>query len=544
MNDLLKTLRLVRQCDKGAFWRRIVYVVLQSIIPLLNIYILKLLIDRVTMGAGDASAAPSFLPLLALMALLYFSNMVLGCLYGVNSETIAQRSIDHTADVVQQQAVRLDMAYYDNPAYHDTFHRAQQEASYRPIQVFNSCMSLLGSVVAIAGVGVMLLTSTWWIVVVMIAAVVPSFLIRLHKARSIYAFRKSNTQLYRQTGYYGTVLSARDYAKEIRAYGLMPFFRTRFVRSRKQLVSKILSISKRIGMWEIACALIEAVAMVVVVWMLVRQTYSSAITVGTFVMLFEAFRRGQGYLMSLATSVASLYDNRLFIGNLFEFLNLQPSIVDCDLPVEMPTSVETVEFRNVTFRYPDMDHNVLEHYSLVAERGTVTTIEGQNGAGKSTLVKLLLRLYDPDDGEILINGIDIRTIALSSLRAGVCTLFQDFVRYNCTLRENLTFAAPQSSSPQSATAPLGTADADRMVDFVGQLPRGYDTMLGRMFDGGAELSMGQWQRIAIARVLRSDSPIIVLDEPMAWLDAQARAQLHQIIDQQKQNKIIIMINHI
>ena len=539
MKNLWQALLMVRRCDSASFRWRLLYVVLSSLLPLANLYILKLLVDSVTDAVRGVLPATVCLPYLLAMVGVFLLNRAVAALNGINNDVLAQRLIDYMSDLVQRQAARLDMAYYDTPAYHDTLHRAQQEAGSRPIRILDNSMSVIGSLISIIGVVALLVTASWWVVVVMIVAVLPSFAVRLYKARSIYAFRRSNTQLYRRTAYYGSLLTSREAAKEMRAYRLAPLFRRLFVDVRSSLVSRLLRISRRLGVADILCAVVEAAAMLLVVWLLVRQAVAAAITLGSFVMLFEAFRRGQGYLSALVAGIAGLYDNRLFISNLFEFLALEPTVLSPEKPEPMPERIETIEFRNVMFRYPDMDRDVLQHFNLTARVGEVTRIEGRNGYGKSTLVKLLLRFYDPQQGAVLINGTDLRRFDPEELRRHMGVLFQDFLRFNCTAADNIVFG--DIDHPEaSADAAARMAGADGVVDC---LPQGYATQLGRMFDGGAELSMGQWQRVATARALQGDAPILLLDEPLAWLDNDSRRHLLDTLDTICRNKIVIMITH-
>ena len=537
MKSLWQALMLVRRSAPHYFWRRVLYVLLQSVLPLVNLYLLKLLIDTVSAGVDGTLSPTAFLPYLFAMVAVFLLNRIVAALDSVNSDYLSQRLIDYMSDIMQHQAARLDLSYYDTPSYHDTFHRAQQEAGARPIQILSNFMAVGGAAVSIAGVTAMLLSASWWIVPVMVISVLPSFAVRLYKARSIYNFRRTNTQTYRRTSYYNHLLTAREAAKEMRVYRLAPWFRRLFVESRGQLVSRLLRISRRLGIADILCAVIEAIAMLAIVYLLARQAFGGAITVGTFVMLFEAFRRGQGYLSSLVAGVAGLYDNRLFVNNLFEFLRLEPTILSPDEPLPMPDKIESVEFRDITFRYPGMQRDVLTHYNLTARVGEVTRIEGENGYGKSTLVKLLLRLYDPQEGTVLLNGIDIRRFRLEELRRCMGVLFQDFVRFNCTAAENISFGDTAHHSVDEAARQAG---ADKVID---RLPQGVDTQLGRIFDGGQELSMGQWQRLALARALQSDAPVLLLDEPVAWIDVTAREHIFSTLEQLKQNKIIILINH-
>ena len=538
MKKLWKALLMVHRCHPLSFWLRVVYVVLQSVLPLVNLWLLKLLIDAVSMSVGGQMPIEESMGYLLAMCGVFLLNRIVTALNGINNDVLGQRLIDYVSDLMQRQAARLDMQYYDNPAFHDTMHRAQQEASFRPLRILTSFMSLGGSLISIVGVVALLAAASWWVIVVMIVAVLPGFAVRLYKARQIYRFRRNNTQLYRRTAYYSALLMRREYAKEMKAFRLAPLFRERFVDVRKQLVGRLLSISRRLGAMDVLCGVVEAAAMFGVVGLLVSQAYGGAITLGTFVMLFEAFRRGQGYLSSLVEAIASLYDNRLFVGNLFEFLELRPTLVAPEKPLPVPEEVSEVEFRDITFRYPDMDRDVLTHFSLVCRRGELMRIDGRNGYGKSTLVKLLLRLYDPQGGAVLINGTDIRRFDPDALRRRVGVLFQDFVQYNCTAAENVSFGKVEGEADVAKA--LSMAGADKVTQ---RLPYGPDTMLGRIFDGGSDLSMGQWQRIALARALSSDAPIMIFDEPTAWLDREARQNFAQMVGRLQHDHLVIVITH-
>ena len=245
MKNLWRALMMVMHCSPRSFWLRVLYVAAGSVLPLVNLYILKLLID--SLQQPDAAFTvlhfhPSTLQLLLAMCLVFLLNRVVSALNAINNDVLSQRLTDHVSDLLQQQSARLDMQYYDTPSYHDTFHRAQQEASFRPLQVLTNFMSLGGSLLSIAGVVAMLVSASWWVIAVMVAAVMPGFAVRLYKARRIYRFRRDNTQLYRRTAYYGALLTGRDYAKELRAFGLAALFRGRFVEARRQLVGKKLIV--------------------------------------------------------------------------------------------------------------------------------------------------------------------------------------------------------------------------------------------------------------------------------------------------------------
>lgn len=544
MKQLFKALQFIRQCDSRSFWLRIVYVIVLSILPLLNLYILKFLVDAVSNDTVPVlfGMELSSYKLLGIFCLIFLLNRIISVLDNVNSDIISQRLIDYISDKIQNQSARLDMSYFDNPEYHDTYHRAQTEANYRPMRILDGFMGLIGSTITISGIVAMLWTASKWIIVVMILAVLPSFVVRIVKARKIYAFRRENTPNVRRANYYSSLLNNKDYAKEMRTFGLVSYFRERFVKIRKAYVTDLIRISRRIAVYDMTSAIVEMAALFFVTLFLISSTTNGAITVGSFVMLFEAFRRGQSQLSSLVSSVTSLYDNRLFIGNLFEFLDLEPSICSPENPTPFPKKVESVEFKDITFRYPKMGHDVLKHYNLVAKAGNVTQIEGENGFGKTTLLKLLLRLYDTDEGAVLINGVDIRNYDVKELRHGIGAVFQDFVRFYCTAEENISFGDVNHFDLDRVEHVASLTGANT---FIEKLPKGYATPLGRLFADGEELSMGQWQRVALARQLYADSPVLVFDEPTAWMDVPSRDRFYQTLESLKnEGKVIILIKHV
>ncbi len=544
MKQIFKALNMIRLCDSRAFYLRILYVVVMNVLPLINLYILKFLVDSVNTGQPTVFLGVEMTTYLSLglFCAIFLLNRIVTVLNGVNNDIMSQRLVDYISERMQGQSAQLDMSYFDNPEYHDTYHRAQQEASYRPIQILNGFMGLLGSLISIVGIVAMLCTVSGWIIVVMVVAVLPSFVVRVIKARQIYAFRRKNTQNYRRTSYYTTLLGGRDYAKEMRTFGLAPYFRERFVKIRKVLVKDLIRISRRLGWYDAVCAFVETAAMFMVTVFLITSATSGTITTGMFVVLFEAFRRGQTSLSGLVNSITGLYDNRLFIGNLFEFLDLKPSIVNAPDALPFPKQVRQVEFRDITFRYPKMERDVLSHFNLTARAGEVTQIEGENGFGKTTLLKLLLRLYDTDQGAVLIDGVDVRKYDLKGLRRGIGAIFQDYVRFYCTAEENIAFGDISHYDSNRVKTVASLAGVDKYIE---RLPKGYKTPLGRMFDGGEELSMGQWQRIALARQLYSDAPVLIFDEPTAWMDVPSRDRFYKTLEQLKnEKKVIILIKHV
>ncbi|MCR4827893.1 MAG: ABC transporter ATP-binding protein/permease [Bacteroidales bacterium] len=541
---MFKAFKLIWQCDPKGFCLKLFYTLCTSLLPLLNLYVLKLLVDSAMQMAEEGMTSLSGTRLLYYV-LAFCAVTLLGRLFSalasVNNDVLIQRMIDHINERIQNQSARLDIAFFDNPDFHDTLHRAQQEAAFRPVRILENAVSLFGAAISLVGVMAIIVASSWQVVAVMVCAALPTFAIQLYRARRIYRFRRETTQLARRSNYYSTLLTGRNYAKEMRLFGLADYFRQRYVEVRRQLVGSLLTISRRMAWLEILAAVIEVAALFFILLMLLHPIVAGVLTVGTFVMLFEAFRRGQGYLSSLVSAVSGLYEHKLFISNLFEFLSLEPAIVSPADPVPFPKEVENIEFDDVTFAYPSMDRPVLSHCTLQARRGEVTRLEGPNGMGKTTMLKLLMRLYDPQQGVIRINGIDIRHFSVNELRNNISALFQDFVQFYLTAADNVMLSdIHKARDARRLAEALQLSDAQAVVD---NLSNGVDTPLGRLFDGGEELSQGQWQRLALARSIYAQTPILILDEPTAWLDPTARNHFLDSLEQLKNNKIILMATH-
>lgn len=548
-SPLWHALRLTYQCDKKTFLIKIVYIILLNLLPLVNLYVLKYLIDGISTAVADGSTliGQTILICVAIYCLVYLATRLINVLNSVNNDILTQKLIDYINGIIQHQSARLDMEYYDNPDYHDTFHRAQQEAAYRPVRILESFVTVMGAVVTLVGIFAILCTTSWKIIAVMIVAVLPTFFVRLYKSRSIYKFRKETTQQMRRGQYYGQLLTNRTFAQEVRAFGLAGYFRHLYVSVRKTLVRMLLRISRRLAVYDTLTAIVETAALFFLLIILIKPVFAGIVTIGTFVMLFEALRRGQHQMQTLVGGVSSMYEHKLFIGNLTEFLALEPKITSPSHPIPFPKEIDSVEFSHVTFAYTSSDKTqaiqapVLRDFCFEAHKGSIAHLQGENGYGKSTALKLLLRLYDPQQGSIRINGIDIREFDLKALRSGISAIFQDPVRFYFTAKENVEFGDIQHTDDSARMQrALELSEAQSIVD---RLPNGADTLLGRMFEHGEELSLGQWQRLALARQLYGNAPILFFDEPTAWMDAAARTSFFSHLEQLKQEHIVILISH-
>jgi ATP-binding cassette subfamily B protein len=338
------------------------------------------------------------------------------------------------------------------------------------------------------------------------------------------------------------MLTQSPHAKEVRLFNLGSLFNRRFQHLRQFIRQEKLSLATQRATIDLVTQGSATLAVFVTCGAIAYQTLQGAITLGGFVMYYQAFQRGQGFLREVLSNLVSLYENSLFLVDFYNFLELKPIVEEPHQPQPMPQIWQSgIEFQHVCFEYPSSQRSVLRDVSFSIRPGETIALVGENGAGKTTLVKLLCRLYDPTAGSITLNGIDVRQFHITDLRSQINVLFQDYAQYQLTAQENIWLGdielPPDHDQIFKAARDAG-ADA-----VIRTLPQGYDTRLGKWFESGEELSIGQWQKVALARSFVRDAQIIILDEPTSALDANAEAAVFEKFRQLVQGKTAILISH-
>lgn len=496
----------------------------QGLLPVATVYLVRSLVDglvaAIAAGGDWAAVRPVVVSAVAL-GLVMLATQVLGSLAGLVRTAQSEMVQDHITELVQEKSCALDLAFYDSPEYQDRLHRARAEALTRPQQVVENLGALLQSTVSLVAMGAVLLPYGWWLPLALLVSTLPAFFVLVHYAARTYEWRVRVTEDQRRTWYYDWVIRDRDAAPELRVFDLGRFFRNAFRTLRRRLRRERISMARRQVGWELAAGvfalLVTAAALAWIGW----RVLGGSRTLGDLALFYQAFNTGQGLMRSLLGSVSQIYANSLFLGDLFAFLGLAPRVVDSSGARRGRVRVEReIRFRDVTFRYPDSKRPVLEGFDLTVPAGSVVAVLGSNGAGKTTLIKLLCRFYDPDEGVVEVDGVDLRQVEIESLRSSISLLQQQPVHYQATVRTNIGFGrvGPDPATAEEVEAATRASGADSIVE---RLPEGLDTKLGRWFTGGTELSFGEWQRIALARSFLRDAPILLLDEPTSAMDSWA-----------------------
>jgi ATP-binding cassette subfamily B protein len=382
----------------------------------------------------------------------------------------------------------------------------------------------------------------WVNTATLLAAVVAGTAIRLGYTGRLYDWQRDQTALERKAGYFSWVLTDLTHAKEIRLFDIGPFFILRLRDIRLKLRKGRLAILRSRSITDLLAETCTNAAIYGSYAYVAYQAVSGAITLGSLVMYFSAFQRVQACLQGMLSSLAGLYSDNLFLANLYEFLDLKRTVIEPQQARSVPRPIQRgIVLNHVSFQYPAGTRKVLEDVSLTIRPGEVVALVGENGSGKTTLVKLLCRLYDPTGGTIAIDGVDLRQFATKALRREIAIIFQDYVHYHLTARENIWLG--NTNLPLDHERILAAACRSGADDVIRALPKGYDTILGRRFESGEELSIGEWQKVALARAFVHDAQIIVLDEPTSSMDARAEFEVFQNFRQLVAGRTAILISH-
>ncbi len=540
----LPALRLVWQSSPGWTIARILLVVFQGLLPLALIYLAKLIIDTVTVnlqGTNPDQVFEQVLPLIIIAGAVTILNHFCQSLTELVNSAHSQKVTDYMQGIIHRKSVEADLEYYENAKYHDALQRAQQEAPYRPSQILNRLTQVGQNAISLAAMVGLLISLHWGIMGLLLVAGLPAVFVRMKYSRIIYDWQRRRTQLDRQSMYLGWILTDQQFAKELRLFDLGYWFSQEYNQIRQKLYQEKLSLSTRRSL---AFFLSQAFAGIIVISFfayIIYQTIQQVLLLGDLVLYYQALQRGQNNLKATLSNLSGLYEDNLFLANLYEFLDLKPRVVEPEQPKIIPQRHQEIAFNNVSFKYADSPRQALKNINLTIKPGETIALVGENGSGKTTLIKLLCRLYDPTSGSITIDGIDIRLFKLADLRRQVSVIFQDYAKYHFSAKENIRLGNievdAQDSSIFSAAMDSGAHDV------ITKLPQGYDTVLGKLFDTGEELSIGQWQKIALARAFLRDSQIIVLDEPTSAMDPQAEYEVFCKFRELVREQAAILITH-
>jgi len=523
----------------------IVLLVLQGLLPVATVNLTRLLVDSLVAVTQKDNSWENLRPVLLLAGLMGLVLLLGASLRGLLGliRTVQSDSVqDYVSGLIHAKSAEIDLAFYDSPDYYDQLHRARTGAAYRSLGLLESTGALLQNGITLVAMAFVLLPYGAWLPLALLFSTIPAFIVVLQHRLRLHNWTVKNTPLERRAWYYDWLLTTRETAAEVRLFQLGDYIQQAYRQLRARLRGERQRLARQQGLAELGTGflalLVTGLAMAWMIWRLIQ----GETTLGDLALFYSAFNQGQGLMRTFMENMGEIYSNSFFLSDLFEFLTLERQLVDPAVPIPMPQSLDKgLSFEDVTFYYPGSQRPALSNFNLRVQPGQVAAIVGANGAGKSTLIKLLCRFYDPSAGLVTLDGVDLRRFSVDDLRASITVLFQEPVNYNDTAAENIgmgNLAALEDRQRIEAAAQSAGADEPIL-----RLPQGYDTLLGKWFQGGVDLSVGEWQRIALARAFMRQAALIVLDEPTSAMDPWAETDWLERFRRLAAGRTAILITH-
>ncbi|AUT00056.1 ABC transporter permease [Nostoc sp. CENA543] len=519
------------------------FTLLAGLLPAAIAYFGKLIVDAVVLASQGNTEGNIYLPLLYVgleaiaVVLLAGSQRGLIICQSLLRVLLAQR----VNVLILEKALTLDLPHFENSEFYDKLTNARREASTRPLSLVNRTFGLVQNALSLITYGVLLFNFSIWAVIVLIMAAMPAFIAETRfagEAFRLFSWRAPET---RRQQYIEHLLAREDFATEIKLYQLGEMLLGRYRDVFHQLYHEDRDLTIRRGMWGYLLSLVSTIAFYIAYAWIVFETVVGRISLGDMTMYLTVFRQGQSTFSNALTSIGGMYEDNLYLSNLYEFLEEKVT-----QPLGKITkgidSQDGIRFENVTFTYPGNSKPALKNISLHLKPGEKLAIVGENGSGKTTLIKLLTRLYTPDSGRILLDGVDLQSWNVDKLRQRIGVIFQNFVRYQFTVGENI--GVGDVDSLNDTIRWQTAAQKGKAHYFIERLPQQFQTQLGKWFKNGQELSGGQWQKIALARAfMRTKADILVLDEPTSAIDAQAEYEIFNHFRALTEHQMVFLISH-
>jgi len=514
-----------------------------GILPAGIAYVGKLIVDGVVLAAetGDPADAKQALVWLAV------EGVLAACLLGTRRAlTLCQHLLrallsQRVNVMILEKALTLQVAQYEDANLYDQMTRARREASSRPLSLVKRSFAMTQNSISLVTYGGLLIAFSGWAVLVLVLAAIPAFLAETRFAREAFRLFRWRTPETRIRMYLESVIARDTYVKEGKLFGIGPILLERYAAIFHKLFAEDRALTLRRGFWGFTLNLLSTAAFYGIYAWIVWETIAGQITLGEMTMYLVVFRQGQNSVSQILADVGGMYDDNLYLSNLYEYLETSTEELGGE-HTQGPDRGDGIRFEGVTFAYPGSNEPALANVNLHIKPGGKLALVGANGSGKTTLIKLLAGLYHPNSGRVLVDGLDVRAWSPSALHSKLAVIFQDFVKYQFIVGENVGVGdvAEMNNEKQWESA----SEKGMAFPFIDSMPKRFHTQLGRWFPGGRELSIGQWQKIALSRAfMRDGADILVLDEPTAAMDAEAEAQIFERVQSVAEDQIAILISH-
>lgn len=542
LRNVPAVLRFVWESGRTVVVLGLISRVLASLLPVALFWVSKLIIDRIYHILTAHQAADARLWWLVGAEFGIAAGIaVLGRVIDYLDALLAGKYMHHISVRVMEHAAGLDLLAYEDPVFYDRLERARVQATDR-LYMIQAIGRLIQQVITTITLSVSIMWFSPWLLLLLIVGVIPAFVGETHFAFLGYAKNFRQTPVRRQLDYLRILGGSKEAAKELKLFGLKDFLTNRFQRLSTQVYNEDVSLARKKAVLGSFLSAIGTAGYYTAYIYAVWRTVTGVFSFGTLTFLANAIRDASSNLQQTFSTLSTIADQALFLTDLIAFFDMQPTVVSKKNALPAPRPIkEGFEFRNVSFRYPGSDRLVLNGLNFYLRPGERVALIGENGEGKTTIVKLLTRLYDPFEGQVLLDGIDLREYDLETLYREIGVIFQDFMRYEMKASENIAVGRIE----ELGNLPLLEESARKSMadEVVEKLPRGYEQMLGRRFEGGVDLSGGEWQKVALARAYLRNAQVLVLDEPTSALDARSEYEVFQRFAELTARKMALFISH-
>jgi len=508
----------------------------------------KLIIDeivRISVSVSSPAVENQEMSILLTLVLVELGLAVLSDLLGRGIalvESLLGDLVSHEISLrLMKQSARLDLECFEDAEFYDKLERARRQASSR-ILLMSQALTQLQDAITVLFLAAALITFNAWLLLLLAITLIPAFLGETHFNSQSYSLMYGWTQERRELDYLRFAGASEETAKEVKIFGLSDFFGSRYKKLAGEYYHANKNLSVRRAAWGGLLSILGSIGYYTAYVVIIFRTVNGELSLGDLIFLSGSFLRLRSLMESILIRFSSIADSALYLKDLFDFLEMEPNISSKKNALPFPETIrEGFTFEHVSFRYPQTEQWVLRDISFTLHPGEKLALVGENGAGKTTLVKLLTRLYDPDEGRILLEGHDLRDYDLDGLRDAAGVIFQDYVKYHLTVAENIAVGRIDERNNEARIVEAAQRSlADTVID---KLPDGYQQMIGRWFKQGTNLSGGEWQKIAIARAYMRDAQLLILDEPTAALDARAEHEVFRRFVELTYDKCAVLISH-
>ncbi|MBI5804021.1 ABC transporter ATP-binding protein [Candidatus Pacearchaeota archaeon] len=517
-----------------------------GLLTIIEPYVFKIIIDRIVSGADFQPAQKFGIGIIGILVVYGIARVLQSFMWDIQTiikQVHSQKLDRHVAKVLMNKVSSLDAVYFEDPEYYNTLTKANQNF-WRVNEFFWQFTWFLGQVISVLVVIGALFTFNWVVVLLIVGAAIPSIILAFRASKIVWSAFDSYSPISREANYYKNLMMDRPEAvKEIKLFGLKSHFLEKFDRLISQFITKQEKSAKKEFMLYIIIGIIEGALSVLAAWFVVKAFLDNQVTIGEFTFFWALLFQFAEHARHMVRMIGELNQNSTFITPFVKLIGFEPKIKDSSNPIIFPQKLKRgIEFRNVTFYYPRAKVPALKNFNLLIKPSESVALVGENGSGKTTLVKLLTRLYEVTEGEILIDDVSIKDYSLESLHENIGVIFQDFMKYESLVEENIGYGkVKQLRSEEKIHSASLKAEA---WDFIKDLEKRYKTQVGKTLkDEGVELSVGQWQKMALARAFFKDAQILCLDEPTAAVDAKAEYQLFKKFESLTKRKTTILISH-